>query len=94
MMILLIEMGMTGVRTSFRGLESRVKFEKTIRHSSRNDMDDLGVQKRSQTRQSNLRFIGTLMVFLYHNHTTNDHQINVIFVVSTLDSVQMTKCIF
>lgn len=48
-MKLLTEMGMTGIRTGVGGLESRVKFEKTIRHSSRNNRQDLGVQKRSQT---------------------------------------------
>lgn len=51
MMMLLTEMGMTGVKTNIQGLESRVKFEKTIRQSSRNAMQDLGVQKRSQTRK-------------------------------------------
>lgn len=35
----------------------QVKFEKMIRHSSRNDTYDLGVKERSQTWKYNLRFI-------------------------------------
>lgn len=85
-MMMLIEMRMTGVRTSFRGLESRVSLR---RHSSKNDMHDLGVHKRSQTWKYNRRFTSSLMVilFLHHNHTTNHHHINATFVVSALGSV-------
>lgn len=91
--MLFTEIGMARGLASFREVWNResfsrhVKFEKTVRHSSRNDMYHPGVQERSQKWKYNLGFISISRVFLHHNHITNSHQINVTFVISTLGGV-------
>lgn len=77
-----------GVKSSLSDMLSLRRLLET----SRNDMYDLGI-KRSQIRRYSLGFMSIFMVFLCYNHT-NNHQINVTFVVSALGSVVRTTRAF